>query len=393
MGAGEPLTPYDEFPVHQSSRPFSHVPSTDFSWDDGYFFGAYSADEGVFLFTGLRVSPNSDVVGAYAGINVRGRQYTVRVSRRWRPDFSTSVGPLSVEFVRPMEQIRLTFAENDSALQFELEWDALAPPYLESHHHATSHGRQTTDQSRYVQCGAPRGWISFEGERYAVGEGWYGSRDHSWGLYDGRKPLGDPSDWLPPADPDPNPRALRFWMPFQTPDHVGFYHFHEASDGSRLGLNDVFGTPFEGWIDRRGDRVELVDVSHDLRFLPDTRALSTGRLEVVDRDGGRWVQEVELASPPWFPLTIGYLPGSWSDGGTIATYHASEGDVCLEWDDFDHAAQPFTHRFHGGFEVPGMHGAEHLVRVTSTAPDGTTSIGLAQIELFIQGAYAPYGFS
>lgn len=387
------LTPYDEFPVHQSSRPFSHLPSTDFSWDDGYYFGAYSADEGMFLFTGLRVSPNSDVVGGYAGINVRGRQYTVRMSRRWRPDFSTCIGPLAYDFVRPMEEIHLALADNDSALRFELDWHALAAPYLESHHVASSRGRQTTDQSRYVQCGSPRGWIEFEGTHYDVGEGWYGARDHSWGLYDGRAPLANPAQWLPPADPDPTSRALRFWMPFQTPDHVGFYHLHEDAEGRRTGLNDVFGTPFEGWIDRGGERIELVDASHELTFLPDTRALVAGRLSLTDRDGGRWEQRVELASPPWFPLTIGYVQGSWSDGGTISTYHHTPGDVSLEWDDFDHAVQPFTHTFVGGLDVPGMHGAEHLVRLVSTAPDGSTSSGLAQVELFIQGAYRPYGFT
>ena len=57
------LTPYDEFPVHQASRPFSHLPSTDHAWDDGYFFGVYSAEAKLFLFTGMRVNANADVIG------------------------------------------------------------------------------------------------------------------------------------------------------------------------------------------------------------------------------------------------------------------------------------------------------------------------------------------
>lgn len=32
------LTPYDEFPVHQAPYTFSHIPSTDYNWDDGYWF-------------------------------------------------------------------------------------------------------------------------------------------------------------------------------------------------------------------------------------------------------------------------------------------------------------------------------------------------------------------
>ena len=39
------LTPYDEFPVHQASRPFSYIPSTDYNWDDGYYFGVQSRED------------------------------------------------------------------------------------------------------------------------------------------------------------------------------------------------------------------------------------------------------------------------------------------------------------------------------------------------------------
>lgn len=68
------LTRYDEFPVHQAPRPFSDIPYTDFAWDDGYFFGLYSAEEEVFFFSGMRVNPNTDVIGGYPGI-ADGRQY------------------------------------------------------------------------------------------------------------------------------------------------------------------------------------------------------------------------------------------------------------------------------------------------------------------------------
>ena len=32
------LTRYDEYPVHATPYPMSYVPSTDLSWDDGYYF-------------------------------------------------------------------------------------------------------------------------------------------------------------------------------------------------------------------------------------------------------------------------------------------------------------------------------------------------------------------
>ena len=38
------LTPYDELPVHQSPYPFSVAPIADYSFDDGYYFGVFSAE-------------------------------------------------------------------------------------------------------------------------------------------------------------------------------------------------------------------------------------------------------------------------------------------------------------------------------------------------------------
>lgn len=385
------ITPYDEFPVHQAPRPFSEIPVTDLSWDDGYYFGAYSAEAELFVFAGLRVSPNSDVVGAYAGCIHGGIQRTVRLSRVWRPDFDLAIGPFRIEVVEPLRHLRVTLGENDSGLELELDWLASAPPYEESHHLAVQRGRRTTDQCRYVQCGVPRGWIVAGGERTPIGDGWYASRDRSWGLYAPRRPLGDLREWLPPPEPAGRHRALRWWMPFQTDGFVGFLHFHEDADGRRDGLDDVFATPFEGWIDRDGQRIQLVDVEHHGDLVPGTRSLAAGELIATDSDGGRWRFELRTATQPWFPLTIGYHAGSWRDGGTIATYHPADGGTYLEHDEFDLRTQPFDHPLYGGPTLPGMYGMEHLVRVRATAPDGTESEGLAQVELFIDGPYRPYG--
>jgi hypothetical protein len=85
------LTPYDEYPVRQAAHPFSHIPSTDYSWDDGYYSGVFNPDAGVFLATGMRVNPNPDMVGGYALLNIRGRQFTVRFNRCWRRDHSWGI--------------------------------------------------------------------------------------------------------------------------------------------------------------------------------------------------------------------------------------------------------------------------------------------------------------
>ena len=388
------LTRYDEFPVHQTPYPFSVVPVTDYSFDDGYYFGVFSAEAEMFLFQGMRVNPNNDMIGGYAGIMVGGRQYTVRMKRPWRPDCDTRIGPYRYEFVEPFKEIRLTLDDNGSELSFDLRWLATAPAFEEAHHLATTRGRRTTDQTRYSQSGTAEGWISFKGRRIDVEPGrWWASRDHSWGIYFERPPLAPPSRFVRPREVPEVRRALRFWTVFSSPGVSGFYGFHEGEDGERIELNDTFGTPFEGALHdvATGRTVELVSASHSMSFVAGTTTMRSASLVLTDRDGGQWSQQLDNVGTPWWPHTIGYRGGSWTDGGSMVTYAGTE-DVTVEWDEFDFSSQPFRHVAYDGQTLTGgAPHAEHLVRVTTTAPDGTVSVGAGQTELFVDAPYRPYG--
>lgn len=408
------LSQYDEFPVHQASRPFANIPSTDYSWDEGYYFGVFNADEKVYLITGMRINPNSDMLGGYAIMNVAGRQYTARFSRCWRQQMDTVLGPLRYEFLEPLKCIRITLEPNDSALSFDITWTGTAPPFEEDHHDAEVRGRATTDQTRYSQAGVASGFIEFEGKRYTLtADKWGAERDHSWGLYADRKPLGGHSEWLPPR-PSSDPaivRALRFMTMFKAGDWSGFYHIHENSRGEQKKLNDVFGSPFEGLIAEgwNGRRVHFVAARHELNFKPGTRLFKGGTVYLTDDQGGIWTHHFEVASPPYVIQTMGYTAGSWKDGGTMHTYHGSE-ELAVEWDDFDFSVQPFNYKpyppSHGsgkttdaeiskdwglgsGTETQGL---EYLVRMELIAPDGTRHKGQGHVENFVHGRYDPYGF-
>ena len=56
------LTPYDEFPVHQSPWPVSYVPATDYAWDEGFFYGVYSTQAQLLMLTGMRMNPNLSLI-------------------------------------------------------------------------------------------------------------------------------------------------------------------------------------------------------------------------------------------------------------------------------------------------------------------------------------------
>lgn len=385
------LTEYDEFPVHQYAYPFSKLPVTDLNWDDGYYFGVYNREARIFLYTGIRVAPNADIVGGYAGVSIGGVQRTVRVSRIWRPDFSVAIGPLRYEFVTAFRDIRLTLEPNDSGLSFDLHWLGLAAPYEEAHHVAENRGRRTTDQTRYSQGGTARGWIDVCGKRYEVEPfEWFADRDHSWGLYEPRSPLSDPREWLPPAEPAK--RAFRFWMTFQSPELCGFHAFHEDAEGNQDGLNDVFGTPFEGAVDFGIDsgrpRIRFVRGAHRLRFVPGTRMLSGGTIDLEDELGRSWRQEFDVVCPPWATFPIGYYAGTWRDGGNIHTYHGTD-EPYLEWDVMDFSVQPVDHELYTGRRLVGVYGAEYLVSARTEGPEGVAE-GLGHVEFFMSRRYRRY---
>jgi hypothetical protein len=77
---------------------------------------------------------------------------------------------------------------------------------------------------------------------------------------------------------------FRFWLPFQSRELSGFYHFHEDEHGHQGELNDPFGTPFEGAIDAGfdGERIALVRGRHALRFRPGARGLEGGTVVLED---------------------------------------------------------------------------------------------------------------
>ncbi|MBD0859829.1 hypothetical protein IA539_01170 [Gordonia sp. zg691] len=386
------LSPYDELPIHQTSHPVSVVTDTSTGFDDGYYFGAFSAEEKTFCFQGLRISPNTDLIGGYVGLNRDGLQRTVRFSRTWRDNCELEVGPYRITVVEPYRHIRLELAPNESGLSCSLDWFGLSPAYLEAHHLATNRGRPTTDQSRYSQPGTVEGWIELDGERIEVGgPNWYGSRDHSWGVYFERPPLAADPVLLPPRAPEGIPRSLRFWTLFGSGDLSGFYAIHEDAQGRQVPMNDTFGTPFEGRLVVGWDKetYELVGGRCELEVVPGTKLLRRGRIILTDTDGGEWVQEVEPACLPWITSTIGYQAGSWKDGGSMRTYHGP--GVSLEWDDVDGRRQPFDHTRHDGVVQRDLIGKEYLVRTRTIAPDGREWHGAGQTELFLDGPYAPLG--
>lgn len=358
------LSPQDDLPFHQAPTPL-HVPSTsDPHYQDGYYFACYRP--GAHVFCGLRLHPNTNVLDGYAGIVTAGEQRDVRVARALLPRYSElAVGPLALEVLEPMRRQRLTLGDNPTGLAFDLTFAASAPEFVETPRPQYRFGRLYNHVLRYSQPCRATGHLRLDGARIDV-EGWFGARDHSWGIRSTMGPhvaLGGVGSGFTDVDE----RALRLWVPFEVGGRAGFFHTHEDAGGRTL--------DFEGRIHEGPRVVELSGVRHELRYAEGTRRLVGGAFDLRTRDRADQRYTFAVVCDPAHPQGFGYARG-WCDGGQPGVYRGTEH---LEHDRFrvDDPARQL-----GPEHVPAQRrlgGTEFAAELTG--PDGTK--GMAHVEHMI----------
>jgi len=60
----EVLSSFDDFPIHQTSRPIAQTGSTDINHYDRYFFNGYTKDTRLFFALAMGLYPNRHVADA-----------------------------------------------------------------------------------------------------------------------------------------------------------------------------------------------------------------------------------------------------------------------------------------------------------------------------------------
>lgn len=315
------LTPLDDLPWHQAAVPFGEAATSDPHFNDGYYFSAYDPAGSAYLFAGLRVHANNNVLDGYGGAVFGSRQAGVRVSRELRRDLVTRAGPLAVEILEPMRRIRVALAPNSSGVAFDLEWRATAPAFLEARHLTRRYGRVTNDILRYTQTGRASGTVTLPGGAASQFEGWYGCRDHSWGL---RQMMG-PDDRPRGTGREPgDPRAVRLWVPFEVGDHAGFFHLHEDREGRRLDFEGAI-YPLDG-----SPAVPLRDAEHRIEY-DGQRRLARAWFRLTDASGRAREYVATPILPPAHPMGFGYSRG-WSDGGNPGLWRGPEVEEASDWE-------------------------------------------------------------
>lgn len=319
------LTAHDEWPRHQLPRTFDTVASDSPHWSDGYYF-TLSDDAGTLsLYTAVRLYANTDVLDGYACAAVGGRQHNLRWSRRLRPAIDDlSVGPLAVEVVEPLVELRTTCADNPHGIRYDLTWRGLHVPYLEGYVERYASGRLTAQRCNYDQCCDVTGWVEVDGRRHDVEPGrWVGVRDHSWGL--GRTGGSPSRAAAPPPDLTDHRFALRQWAMVRFPTRVVFWQLHQ--DGPEFPM-------FESRVLPRGDgepwsytAPEQVDVT----LVPGHRRMRDGTVALRRPDGGVDRFTYRAVGSPVYLQGGGYWQG-FDDGLGRGVYRGDDHGEGEVWD-------------------------------------------------------------
>lgn len=179
------LTPQDDLIGHQTPTTFDHVSSSDPAWMERIWYTGHPVPAGDMIFDiGLGYHPNRNVMDGFAGITIGDKQHNFRVSRRARPNpLETVIGPLKIEVLEGLRRHRLSLAENESGLTFDLEFIASMNPHEEEQHYRRRQGRVTEHMMRAEQLGRYQGWCRVGEQSYEIKpDTWWGQRDHSWGI-------------------------------------------------------------------------------------------------------------------------------------------------------------------------------------------------------------------
>jgi len=364
------LSSWDDYPVHQVAETVRHVATSDRNFYDRYYFNCHSNDGEAFLVVGMGQYPNLGVQDAFACLVHGSTHRVVRASRELGDRMDLSVGPLSVEVVRPLRELRVT-CEPDRPdggrgdLSFDLHWVGSTPAYEEPRQFLRKHGRVLFDTMRLAQTGRWSGTITSGDRTFEVAPNtWWGTRDRSWGV----RPVGEEE----PAGIRTEGQMVGMWnyAPMQFEDHSILYMVNEHADGHRE-LSEAVRI----WNDPDRPPEPLGRPEHDAVLTPGTRRIEHSVLRFPEAPGGGLEVDVAPLLDCWLMLGTGYgLEQDWRHG-------MYQGPLVVQDLEVDYEREPER--------LFGL--VDQVARFEQRGGPASGAVGYGLHEFFFIGGFPRYG--
>lgn len=300
------ITPFDDYPIHQTPEPIAQPLSGDRNVYDRYFFNGYRADGSLFFAAAWGLYPNRYVQDAAFSVVRDGEQVNVHASRRAPTDrVDMRVGPVTVEVVEPLHRLRVVVGPNESGVEADLTFTDVTEALQEPRFTRVAGSRKIMDYTRLTQFGVWEGWIVVDGERIEVTpDTFVGSRDRSWGVRNvGERDAGAPAT--------ASPQFFWLWSPILFDDVCVHFDVQEDGEGVRWHQNGAVAPRRH----RSGpDPVEhAVDVGWEIDWRPGTRRATRAAITLDMVDGASHRLELEPLVD-FQMLGIGYFHPTFSHG-------------------------------------------------------------------------------
>jgi hypothetical protein len=293
------ITKADDFPVHQTAEPIAFA-GTDRNFYDRYFFNGRSADGTLFFAAAMGCYPQLGIADAAFSLIIDGVQHNIRASRHlaFGERMDLSVGPIHVEIIQPLQQIRLRLDANDSGIEADLTFTARHAPIEEPRFTRRNGTRLFMDYTRMTQNGSWAGEIRNEGEPIMLDPAiMRGTRDRSWGI----RPVGA-------SEPQPPPggnlaQFFWLWAPCNFDGHAVFAHTNDDAAGLPWNRRAVIA-PIDG------EAIDIDDIGIDLTYEPGGRRLGETKITLGQR-GELLLQPIGIH---FYMHGIGYTHPTWGHG-------------------------------------------------------------------------------
>lgn len=277
------LGPLDEAFGHQIVASRATVEHASPAWAERCYHLVHATPE-VTLSTGRAWHPMLRTRTAFVGVT-RGRtQLTLRTAADDVPavdgDLPT-VGPIRIEVIEPLREVRLVLDAPGSPLSYDLTYHYRFDPVLTERNRIERDGVVVTDYINFFASGRYRGVVTVDGSDIAVDAN--GFRDRGWGL---RKHEGAPR------------RGLVLAMFAEFGAEALYCLLYETASGRRVFSN--------AWRLRAGVEAQRgTDLRHDLDIVDGL--LEAGRLTA--RFGDEDLEASFVVNNRVFLSPLGYAPG------------------------------------------------------------------------------------
>lgn len=292
------LTAADDSYTHQLVAPSIVTDHCVPTWAERTYHVLFVEDDLMFQ-AGRAVYPYAGRRTAFGSVTTRDAASAVREKEEFELGSDPNrgeLGPLVIEIVKPMEEVRLRLAGDDIPISYDLTFRARHAAVQSDRNVIELKGELVTDYMNFYQSGFYDGTISIEGIEYQV-DGRPGFRDRGWGT---RKHEGSPR------------RGFVLFAALEFPESSLFLLLYETASGRRVFTN--------GWsVDENGVRDVVTGIEHRLT-LDEIGLVTGGVLELDFESAGRQELTFEVRAQDFLAV-----------GG----YHAEQDRIPLGFTAYD----------------------------------------------------------